>query len=85
MCGTVADFAVLMGRVFMFGGKRVAVIFEYCVDVAFHGEAVCTVFVIPVKVDAGIISDFLVGVGGVVILKDRAKMFGVAFLDILYA
>ena len=59
--------------------------FEECVDAAFHGEVAGTVLIIPVKFNAGIIPTFQVGGYGVVIFKDRAKVSGVVFLDILNA
>ena len=62
-----------------------AVIFDYCVYVAFHGEASVTVFIVPVKFNACVLPAFPVGGDGVVLFKDRAKVFGVVFLNILDA
>ena len=84
MCGAVSDFAFPVGRVLRLGRQIVAVLFEGCADVAFHGDAEGLVIIVKVKVDAGIIPAFPVG-GDVVLFKDRAKVFGVVFLDILDA
>ena len=68
-----------------FGGKSVAVLFEECADVAFRVEASGTVFIVPVKFDAGVLPNFPFGGDGVVIFKYIAKVFGVVFLNIIDA
>ena len=56
-----------------------------CTDVAFHGEATGTVLIIPVKFYAKALPEFLVSGDGVVLFKDRSKVFGLEFLDIIDA
>ena len=62
-----------------------AVIFEYCADVDLHVVATGTVFIIPVKVGAGVLHSVPFSGDGVVLFKDKVKVFGVEFLNILDA
>ena len=71
-----------VGRVLRFGGQRLVILIEECVDVTFHGEAVVTLFVVPVKVNVGVLLYFPVSGDGVVLLKSGEEVFGVAFLPI---
>ena len=49
MFGTVGDFTVFVRSVLGFRRQRVFIIFEDCLDVTLHGEAVGKLFVFPVN------------------------------------
>ena len=54
-------------------------------DVPFHGEAEGTFFVVPLKVDAGVLISFPVRGNSAVLLESGEEVFDVAFLHILNA
>ena len=85
MFGAIVDFTVPGGRVLMFGGKRLVVLLEDCLDIPFHGEAAGALLVVPVKVNNSVLLSFPVSGDGVVFFKNRYEVFGVAFLHIFDA
>ena len=76
---------MLAGRLLRFGGQRVVVLLDECLDVPFHREEAGALLVVPVKVNTGILLFFPVSADNVMIFQSGEEMFHVAFLHILNA
>ena len=76
---------MFVGSVLSFRGKRGIILLEDFLDITLHGETEGTLFVIPVKFDAGVLILFPVSGDGVVLLKSGNEVFGMAFFHIFKA
>ena len=85
MFGAVGDFTVFMRSILSFRGQRVIIIFKVLLDVTFHGEAAGTLFVVPVKVYAGVIIYFPFSGDGVVLFESGKEVFVVELFHVLNA
>ena len=62
-----------VGRVLRFGGQRVIILLEECLDVTLNIEAEGTLVVVPVKVNASVIIYFPVSGDGVVLFESERR------------
>ena len=76
---------MFVGSVSRFRGQRVIILLEDCLDITPHVEAAGTLFVVPVKVDAGVLISFPVSGEGLVLFESGKEVLGVAFFHILNA
>ena len=85
MFGTVGDFTVFVRSVPRFRDQSVIIFFKDCLNVPLHGDVSGRLFVIPMKVDAGVLISFPVIGDDAVLSESDKEVFGVAFLHILNA
>ena len=68
-----------------FRDQSAIIFFKDCLNVSLHGDASGTFFVVPMKVDAGVLIYFPVIGDDAVLFESDKEMFGVAFLHIINA
>ena len=70
-------------NVLRFRGQRVLILFEDCLNVPAHGEKTGTLFLVSLKVNAGVLSSFPLSGDNVMLFESGEEVFGMAFLHII--